>query len=127
MLFAFALVTSLLGEHDCCFTNIIEEEVGAHASNTMFAVGMCISLIVFLHVVCNELIIVDNDGRDGEVGEVGGLLFDFMEGDDIDSIDGRCALDIIDGIDDGTNDGSFDSSLNNMLLNVTTIGSLALP
>ena len=70
------------------------------------------SVIVILHIACNEFIIIDNDGRDGEIG---GLLFDFMEGDDVDGIDGGCTLDSIDGIDDGTNDGLFDSSLNNVL------------
>ena len=123
-LFAFTLVLSLLGEYDSCFANTIEEEVGAHVSNTMFFVGMCVSLIVVLHIACNGFIIAENDGRDGEIS---GLLFDFMEGDDVDDIDGGCALGIIDGIDDGTNDGSFDSSLNNMFLNATIIGSLALP
>ena len=75
------------------FTNIVEEEVGAYVPNTMFIIALCVSLIVVLHVSCNEFIIVDNDDRDGEVG---GLLFDSMERDDVDDIDGGCALDIID-------------------------------
>ena len=111
-LFTFALVLSLFGEHDSCFTNIVEEEVGARVSTTMFVVGLCVSLIVILSVVCNEFIIVYDDGRYGEFGV---LLFDFMEGDDVDHIDDGCALDFIDGTCDGTNDGLLDSSLNNML------------
>ena len=112
MLFTVALFISLLGECDSCFTNVVEEEVGAHVHNAMFVVGMCVSLIVVSCVACNEFIIVDDDGRGGKVG---GLLFDFMEGDDVDDIEGGCALDIIDGIDDDMNDGSFYSSLNNTL------------
>ena len=92
-------------------------------SNAMFFVGLRVLLIVVLCVACNEFIIVDDNGRDGEVG---GLFFDFMEGDDADDIDGGCVLDVIDGIDDGVNDSSFDFSLSDMLLNASIIGSLAL-
>ena len=85
MLFAFALVLLLLGQHDSCFVNIVEEELGACVPNAIFAVGPCVSLIVVLNVACNGFIIVDNDGRDSEVG---GLFFDFMEGDDVNDVDG---------------------------------------